>query len=196
MSAASPDRVEQSDLGEQVRALADRISELEERQAGLQGRLEEATAAMQKAGGETARALGAMHRDLVGERRGLATRAVFEAVVAAVDALTAMRDGLEGERDGRMQTQIRAVLGTLTNVLQALGFSQFEARVGEPFDPARMESLGYADGARGIVLGMVRPGYLAEDAVVRAAGVLIADPAAGTAPREAESQPNDAREGG
>jgi molecular chaperone GrpE (heat shock protein) len=188
MTAASPDPVERDDLGEQLRGLTDRISELEARQAGLQTRVEEAAAAVEDAGATTARALATMHRELVGERRGLATRAVFEAVVAAVDALAAMRDGLDTEQDARMLTQVRAVLGTLTNVLQGLGFAQFDAEVGEPFDPARMEAVGYAPGARGIVLGMVRPGYRAEDAVVRAAGVLIADPAA--------TQANDVSEGG
>jgi molecular chaperone GrpE (heat shock protein) len=177
MSAASPDRVDHPDPGDQLRVLADSIARLEERQAGLERRVEEAVAAIKESGATAARALGAMQRDLVGERRGLATRVVFEAVVAALDSLAAMRDGLDGERDGRMLTQIRAVHGTLTNVLQALGFSRFEAEVGEPFDPARMEPLGYAEGARGVVLAAVRPGYLAENAVVRAAGVLIADPA-------------------
>ena len=92
-------------------------------------------------------------------------------MIAALDTLGTMRDGLEDERDQRVQTQLRAIIGTLTNVLQALGFSQFEVEVGEPLDPARMESLGYAAGERGIVLGAVRAGYRADDAVVRPAGV-------------------------
>jgi molecular chaperone GrpE len=148
----------------------------------LEARVEQLTEAVRASGADTARALEAMHRDLVGERRALATRTVFEAVAAALDSLGTMRDGLEGERDRRMHTQLRAVIGTLTNVLQELGFSQFDAKVGEPFDPARMESLGYADGERGVVLATVRPGYRADDAVVRAAGVLIADPAGGGEP--------------
>ena len=150
--------------------------------AELKARVDELAEAVRTSGADTARALGAMHRDLVGERKALATRTVFEAVIAALDTLGTMRDGLEDERDQRVQTQLRAIIGTLTNVLQALGFSQFEVEVGEPFDPARMESLGYAAGERGIVLGAVRAGYRADDAVVRPAGVLIADPADGGAP--------------
>jgi molecular chaperone GrpE (heat shock protein) len=72
-------------------------------------------------------------------------------------------------------------LSSLRRVLRTLGFEEFEVAEGEPFDPARMESLEYAEGEQGVVLSVIRPGYLANEVVVRPCGVRIADPSAAAA---------------
>jgi molecular chaperone GrpE (heat shock protein) len=69
------------------------------------------------------------------------------------------------------------VIGTLANLLQAIGYVRFEVNPGEPFDPSRMQCLGYRQGKTGVVLEVLQPGYAAAGSVVRPAGVLIADPA-------------------
>ncbi len=124
----------------------------------------------------------ALRSELLGERRALATAAIFAAVAPALDALDAMRSEPGAAGDGAVHAQIRATAGALSNVLQSLGFSTFECEPGAAFDAARMEVLGYGDGDGEGVLVSVRPGYMAGHAVVRPAGVLVADPRADRAP--------------
>lgn len=176
--------------------LTEQVSRIEKRQFELEARFEDVADAVQEAAAETARALKSLRVELLGERRALATRSVFNAVLPAIDALGAMSDNHLGEGHHAGQSRARAISATLSNVLQSLGFSTFEAEVGEPFDPARMEALGYGQGERGVVLDSVRPGYRAQEAVVRPAGVLIADPdEAAEPPGVAETQAPPSAEG-
>lgn len=126
--------------------------------------------------------LSAQRRDLLGERKGLLARSLFNAIIAHLDGLRAMQQGLydaKGRLDrGNQRTadQLNAIVTTLLTALQGMGFNEFHAKAGEPFSPASMECLGYAKGARGIVLRAVRSGFTATEGVVRPAGVYIAEP--------------------
>jgi len=117
-----------------------------------------------------------LRRDLVGDRKGLALRAVFDPAAAALDQLEAICKGFDPERDRAAFGQVSAAVATLENLLQSLGFSRFAPQTGEAFDPARMQCLGYVEGDPGVVQQVLRRGYLAGDILVRAAGVLIANP--------------------
>jgi molecular chaperone GrpE (heat shock protein) len=75
-----------------------------------------------------------------------------------------------------MSQQLKAVTTVLRTVLREMGYREFEVEPGETFDPTRMECVGYADGAPGVVINVIRSGFSAGDAIVRCAGVTIADP--------------------
>ncbi|HEX6862888.1 MAG TPA: nucleotide exchange factor GrpE, partial [Thermoanaerobaculia bacterium] len=83
---------------------------------------------------------------------------------------------LDPGADGQLFAQVNGVVSALAGLLQGLGFHELVPEVGEPFDPATMECVGYAPGRPGVVLAGVHPGYRAHDVIVRPAGVLIADP--------------------
>jgi molecular chaperone GrpE (heat shock protein) len=122
------------------------------------------------------RALAELRRELLGDRRETATTSVFLAVAPALDSLEQVRAGLDGEASTALAAQTDAVASALRNLLQSLGYTRFEAAVGERFEPQRMECVGHLDGTPGVVLAAVRPGYAAGAVVVRPAGVLVAAP--------------------
>ena len=97
---------------------------------------------------------------------------------------------IDAEGDGRAWRLVRAVVSSLSNLLQSLGFEAFEAEEGEPFDPHRMECLGFQEGEPGIVLEAVRSGYRIDQTVVRPAGVHIADVRASAATRPLMKEEN------
>lgn len=165
--AASPPRDATAQILEE---LAEDMLQLRERLDRLETSLRESVAGL-------ARAVSAIHRDLLSERRALAARHAFDAVLPTLDSFRLMRQGLESAgTDADIRAQLTGVILALTQLLQGLGFAEFEAEVGEKFDPARMQCAGYAEGEAGVVLAAVQPGYRAHDIVVRPAGVLIADP--------------------
>jgi molecular chaperone GrpE (heat shock protein) len=171
------------ELVEGIHALDERITRLEERQLELSETMEAVSRAVGEAATSHRRTLAMLHRDLLGDRKASAAYGVFRAVVPALDSLDAMRAGPSARRGRQAHLQLDAVASTLRNLLQDLGYADFHARVGEDFAPERMEALGYGEGAPGVVLAAVRPGYRCGDAVVRPAGVLIADPSASPSDR-------------
>ena len=129
--------------------------------------------------GQTLRAVDTLRAELVGERRTFAVRALFDAAVRAVDTLEILSRSKEPSAEA-VAMQVNAARVTLSNLLQAIGFSRFDVPVGDVYEPARMQCFGYAEGPPGIVLEAVQPGYAAGALIVRPAGVLIADPTAAT----------------
>jgi molecular chaperone GrpE (heat shock protein) len=172
------------ELAQDMLDLLERVSAVQDQQTQLDAGLERINQAIQDASSEQRRVLGRLHRDLLGDWKAAAAHSVFRAVAPALDSLSAMREALDPKPDERVRMQADAVVVTLGNLLLSLGYEVFSATVGEEFAPDRMESLGYADGAPGIVLACVRPGYTANGTVVRPAGVLIADPGPSRAPTE------------
>ncbi|MCU1373532.1 MAG: heat shock protein GrpE [Actinomycetia bacterium] len=75
---------------------------------------------------------------------------------------------------------VRAVHDQALSILARLDFPQYTG-VGEPFDPTRHEAVGArpSEEPPGTVVEVVRPGYGAEDHVLRPAAVLVASPADG-----------------
>jgi molecular chaperone GrpE (heat shock protein) len=158
-------------------ATAQILEELADDMLRLRERLDRLDASLRESVAGLARSVSAIHRDLLSERRALAARHAFDAVLPVLDSLRLMRSGLQSAgTGGDIRAQLTGVILALTQLLQGLGFAEFEAQVGEKFDPARMQCAGYAKGEVGVVLAAVQPGYRAHDIVVRPAGVLIADP--------------------
>jgi molecular chaperone GrpE len=119
--------------------------------------------------------LSSLRRDLLGDRRTQANRSAFDAIHPTIDHLYQVHDSLDESADG-VRGEVSAALSSLKNVLRGLGYAEFAVEVGAPFDPARMECVEYAEGEPGVVLELVRPGYRADDVIVRPCGVRIADP--------------------
>lgn len=122
------------------------------------------------------RQLDTLRREMLGDRKWAAHTSALLVLVALTDQLDAMRAGLDPERDVRVLAQLDGIAATLTVAVRALGFEPFHAAVGEPFEPGRMECVGRAAGASGVVLRAARAGYRAGDVVLRVAGVVLADP--------------------
>ncbi len=129
------------------------------------------------------RLVESVRSDLSEGRKGLALRSVFDPAAGALDQLEAIRKGFDPQKEQAVYGQVSAATSTLSNLLQSLGFTRFVPELGDPFDPTRMQCLGYAQGKPGVVLQVLRPGYLAGETLVRPSGVLIADPE----PRAADS---------
>jgi molecular chaperone GrpE len=127
---------------------------------------------------EQGRAIETFRTEAWGQSRALSMRYLFDAVAPAIDTLQVLARGLDPAIGAGGYQQVISAAATLNIVLQTLGFQRFDAAAGDPFDPARMECLGYAEGLPGRVLEMIRQGYAAGEIVVRPAGVLIADPRA------------------
>jgi molecular chaperone GrpE (heat shock protein) len=120
--------------------------------------------------------IGGLRHDLKGEQRALSALSVFNGVVPMLDSLSAIRTAIQDQTESAFYRQVNAVISGLRMMLRGLGFSEFEVTVGEPFDPHRMECMGYAAGAPGVVLSVMRTGYSTSTGVVRPVGVLVADP--------------------
>lgn len=130
------------------------------------------------------RLVESVRSDLAESRKGLALRSVFDPTALALDQLEAVRKGFDPEKEQAIYGQVSAATSTLSNLLQSFGFTRFAPDMGTPFDPARMQCLGYAQGQPGVVLQVLQPGYMAGEMLVRPAGVLIADPE-----RKADARP-------
>ena len=162
------------EIAEDMLDLLGRMQSFEQLQQQHLERFDRLEAAVTEGARSAGRGLSALRRDLLGERKVQSTRHAFDAVVPILDSVRGLAESLDPEQDARMSRQLRAVGSALSNLLQGLGFEAFDAVPGEPFDPQRMECLGFADGEPGIVLAAVRPGYRAAEAVLRPAGVWIA----------------------
>jgi molecular chaperone GrpE (heat shock protein) len=166
-----------------IEEIADDMLHLLERVAALEQRLAEQTARIEQVGqlvGEAhlnlGRSIEVLRRELLEERKAIVNGAAVQAITSGIVPLRTVARTLDPTTDAGVLGQVAAVLGSLGGMLQTLGIREFEPVVGERFDPARMECIGYTEGERGFVLGVCSPGYLAGDRVVRPAGVLIADP--------------------
>ena len=149
-----------------VRALETALEDVRERLA----RVEQAALDISRVfAGE----LASLRQDLLGERKALAALSVFNGMAPVLDSLGAMRDGLASRKQLRTYRQVDAILETLSMMLRELGFSEFEAERGEPFDPRRMQCLDYGEGTPDTVAATARPGYQAGGVVVRPVGVVL-----------------------
>jgi hypothetical protein len=183
-SRAQPGDPVMEELADDVLQLLRRMSAVEQRLDGLAAGINGLGHALSEGVAANTRQVDALRRDLLGDRRSVAVGSTFGVAVSALDSLTAMQAGLDPGLDLRLIEQLAAVTSALTSLLERLGFVAFEAVPGEPFDPTRMRCLGFSRGTPGLVLAAVSPGYAAGGAVVRPAGVLIADPTGQDRPPE------------
>ena len=181
--AAPPPGALRDDVAEHLEELAEdtvsllrRMQALEESLAGIEKRVDEVLLGMDDLRVSHARALDALRRDSIGDRRHMAAVGVLDAMMAWMDALAAQgrRTGDEGSPEAAQHTAV--TLDLLAAMLRSMGFVPLEVAVGDPFDPARMQCVGYADGRPGVVLAIAGPGYSSDGATVRPARVLIANP--------------------
>jgi len=180
-AAAAPDASGQlrelvDEVAEDMLSVRQRLKAIEEGQAGLLSRLDELSRKVQEASCATAVEVDKLRRTIAGEQKALLARSAFDAVVSALDSLRQISGGLNTKHDKKVRQQLAAAEAILATTVQRLGFQEFQAKVGERFDPSRMESMGYAAGQPGVVIRRHRPGYLGNGVVVRPAGVIIAAP--------------------
>ncbi len=164
------------ELAEDMVALLRRMAGLEESLAGIGKLVGDVRLGVDDLRVSHARALDALRRDSIGDRRHTAAVGVLDAMIAWMDALAAhgRRTGDDGPPEAAHQTAV--TLDLLAAMLRSMGFVSLEVVVGDPYDPARMQCVGHADGRPGVVLEVVGPGYASDGVVVRPARVLIADP--------------------
>ena len=175
---------ESAHIGESLHELADDMLDLMQRLSTTERLLQDASAAsdrlasvVESHAARQARAVEQLRDELVGAHRGLIVRGLFNSMATALDSLEILTRA--SESDGQpVGTQLQATCATIRNLMQAIGFTRFDATVGARFDPERMQCFGYAEGPAGIVVQAIQPGYTAGDVVVRPAGVLIANPTA------------------
>lgn len=174
-SGSSPDAIEE--IAEDMLDVIQRLGSVEQQVQQAVVVIASVNQAISDQSAYQHRLVEALRRDLLAERRAISYRFLFEPMVSALDSLEMIGRGFDPARDQRSYGQTQAAIGTLANLLQAIGFVRFEVQPGDRFDPARMQCLGYAEGEPGLVLQVLQPGYIGAGAVIRPAGVLIADPA-------------------
>jgi molecular chaperone GrpE (heat shock protein) len=171
------DRLEE--IADDMLRLMQCVKAVQDAVAGLQARMDQMEQTIQASSRAYAHEIHTMRTSLVGERKASAALTTLGAVAGWMDSLSEMRDRLTSQKDAKLRNQLDAVLDRSIMMLRTLGFEEFQVCEGDPFDPARMECVGYADGLPGIVLTARRPGYHASGKIVRPAGVVIADPRSG-----------------
>jgi molecular chaperone GrpE (heat shock protein) len=164
------------ELAEDMVEVLSRLKALEERQQDhlrLTEQLRQEVNALNLTHG---REIDALRRDLLGQRQALAALDSFKAIAPWLDSLRHMHRKFHPKRDVKMRQHLQPVINALALAIQGLGFEEFQAQVGENFDPRRMSCTGYAKGEAGVVLGLDHPGYRVGEVVVRPAGVILAAP--------------------
>lgn len=174
----SPHAADLQELAEDMLDVLQRLGNLERQMQETVAGVSDLKRILEESAAQHSRALDAMRAEVTGDRRAIALRLLFEPVAAAIDSLELVARGLDSAVEQKAYGQVKAAAATLANVLLALGYQRFDVARGEPFDGARMQCFGYADGEPGVVLNVLQPGYSASNVVIRPARVLIADPAA------------------
>lgn len=164
------------EITEDVFDISRRLKAAEDTQTQLISRLNDIDKLIRDNNQASARELLNLRRDILGEHKALIAISAFNSVVSIIDSIRAMKLGLNQKRDKRLLRQLSAIESSLSTVIQGLGIHEFSVNKGDKFDPSRMECVGFGNGAPGIVLKFVRSGYIANGIVVRAAGVITADP--------------------
>lgn len=80
---------------------------------------------------------------------------------------------------------VKLVMSKFRSVLESAGVTEIHP-LGAPFDPAKHEALGSAPGPDGVVVRVLRRGYVLNNKVIRAAMVLVGDGDRSTPPPPAE----------
>jgi molecular chaperone GrpE (heat shock protein) len=169
------DRLEE--IADDMLALMRKLSDLGRGQQQLFERLDRLEETWGTAMRAVAREMDSLRRDLLGERKHAAVSDLYGEVIPMLERLRILRGSLCEPADARTIQQTDSVIETLAAFLRRSGCVPFETRVGEPFDPTRMECIQYAeDGEAGVVLASLRPGYRTGERVFRPAGVRIAVP--------------------
>jgi molecular chaperone GrpE (heat shock protein) len=175
------------ELAEDMLAVLERMSRLEEGQLRSSRSAEELSAAVASAN----RAVDAIRRDLLSDRKALAIKSVVAQVAPALESLSCMREGIDSDADPRVRSQFHSITAILENLLLGMGLQSFTPQAGDLFDANRMESAGYAEGPQGTVIQPVHHGYMAGQIIIRPATVLIGN-ISGTSTESSDSTSEEA----
>ncbi len=108
--------------------------------------------------------------------RKYAVAGLVEDLLPALDAFSLGLDSAAGRSDGKAVAEgFRMAVGQLRSILAGHGLAEINP-VGQPFDPARHESVGQEASPsvpEGSVLRVARPGWSLHDRVIRPAAVFI-----------------------
>jgi molecular chaperone GrpE len=119
------------------------------------------------------------------------------ATYAALAPITEVLDTIDRAREhGPLEGGFKAVAEQLDRIVRGLGLTKF-GEVGEPFDPTLHEALSHIGEDPSVDVTtckvIAKAGYRIGDRVVRAAQVLVVDPASGDVPEAAQADgPSDA----
>jgi len=161
------------ELAEDMLRVLERLSRIEGGQAQTLSYFEQMAGNLTAGIASMNRVVEGVRRDFLAERKALAIRDVAGQVAPALESLSCMRDGLDADADSGVRSQLRSITTMLENLMTGMGLQPFTPRIGDPFDPQRMESAGYADGPQGAVIQVIHGGYLAGQVVLRPASVLL-----------------------
>lgn len=167
------------ELADDMLRLMEWMKRLDARQEQLYEQMRLVQQTLQENKKQAAIEMSQLRQELLGERKAMAVRSVFNAIVPMLDALRAMRKALDDTPENEMlRTQLNTVISSLNNIIQTLGYIEFQVNVGSPFDPFQTECLSYGVGEPNTVLEVVRSGYRTENMIIRPCGVVIAQASA------------------
>lgn len=173
--ATGQDKTEEiiEEIADDMLHLMEKIKKIELKQDEQAEKIERLCQIIQETRQEHTIELDKLRRDLIEERKALSVRSVFNSILPTLDSLRIMRSGLSPQKNKRLHAQLNAVTSSLTNIIQGLGFIEFEVTEGSTFNPSLMECLGYSKGNPDCVVQIVRPGYKIKDTIIRPCGVII-----------------------
>lgn len=169
-------RGEESPAAEEPKLKPTYIEELEARLAGKDAELQQVLARYRGATDEFEQARARLRKEVTKDvERG--RRALIVSFLEVLDNLDRALEAA-GDRAGDPFVQgVSIVRQQFLTTLEGLGVQRLEP-VGEPFDPARHEAVSAVaptpEAGEGQVVGVVRPGYLIGDEVLRPAQVAVA----------------------
>jgi molecular chaperone GrpE (heat shock protein) len=165
------------EIAEDLVHFMEQMKTMETQQNYLVSYIERLHKTIQESDRRHAAALENLRQELLGERKVLATRNSFNAILPTLDSLELMRDGIpDSPENAQIRAQLQAVNSSLTNIIQTLGFIEYDVELGSTFDPSLMECMGYVEGEENSVVKVKRKGHKVGDIIIRPCGVILAKP--------------------
>ncbi len=152
------------------------VEELEARLAAKDAELRDVLARFRSASEEFDQARARLRKE-VGKDVERGRRALIVSFLEVLDNLDRALDAAGDRADDPFVRGVSLVRQQFLATLEGLGVSRLQPE-GQPFDPARHEAVATVDpppgAAPGTIVGVVRPGYLIADEVLRPAQVAVA----------------------
>jgi molecular chaperone GrpE len=171
---ARGDSVEEA--GEPARLKPTYVEELEARLAAKDAELQQILSKYRSAADEFEQARARLRKEVAKDaERG--RRALLVSFVEILDNLDRAVAAAAGRTDDPLVAGLSLVHQQFIGVLESLGITRISP-IGEPFDPVRHEAVATTPPGDGIppgqIVGIVRPGYLIGEEVLRPAMVAVA----------------------
>jgi molecular chaperone GrpE len=163
--------------GEEPRLKPTYIEELETRLAAKDAELQQILAKYRTASEEFEQARARLRKE-IGKDVERARRSLIVSFLEVLDNLDRALAAGGNRADDPLVQGVSMVQQQFVSVLDGLGITRINP-LGEPFDPARHEAVATAPAGEGVppgrIVGVVRPGYLIGDEVLRPAMVAVAE---------------------